>query len=154
MKLFSWFALLIVILIATADAQSLFAQGKEADAVTGIWLNESGKAHIKIFKRGGKYYGKIVWLRDPNDKNGKPKVDKENSEEKLQKKPLLGLEILTGFEYDEDREWDDGDIYDPQNGKTYSCTMTLEENNNILDVRGYVGFSFIGRSQTWTRVKK
>jgi len=145
--------LLALLLFVTAFVLDTWAQSKEADAVVGTWLVEDKKAKIKIYNKGKKYYGKIVWLKEPNDENGKPKVDKENPEESLQGRPLIGLVMLTGFEYDEDNEWEDGDIYDPKNGKTYSCEMTLSEDGKTLDVRGYIGFSFIGRSQTWTRVK-
>lgn len=143
--------LLLLLPFLAAFSLNLYAQSAEADAVVGTWIVEDKKAKIKIYNKGDKYYGKIVWLREPNDENGKPKVDKENPEEKLRTRPLVGLVMLKGFVYDEDNVWEDGDIYDPKNGKTYSCEMTLSEDGNTLDVRGYIGFSFIGRSQTWTR---
>ena len=66
--------------------------------------------------------------------------------------PLLNLQILKDFVYDaEDKEWEDGTIYDPKNGKTYSCYMTLD--GTKLNVRGYVGVSMIGRTSVWTRVQ-
>jgi len=65
---------------------------------------------------------------------------------------LLGLQILKNFVYDaQDKEWEDGTIYDPKNGKTYSCIMTLSGNN--LNVRGYVGISMLGRTGVWTKVQ-
>ncbi len=143
----------VLFLFLTAFAMNVYAQSSEADAVVGTWLVEDKKAKIKIYNKGEKYHGKIIWLKEPNDKNGKPKVDKENPEEGLRGRPLVGLVMLTGFVYDEDNVWEDGDIYDPKNGKTYSCEMTLSTDGKTLDVRGYIGFSFIGRSQTWTRVE-
>ena len=130
-----------------------FAQISEADAVIGTWLVQDKKATVDIFKRGQKYFGKISWLKEPNNEQGKPKVDKENSEEKLRGRPILGLEMLRDFEYDEDYVWEDGEIYDPKNGKTYSCKMTLSPDGRTLDVRGYIGISLIGRTQIWTRQK-
>ncbi|MEY4316157.1 MAG: hypothetical protein RI977_1534 [Bacteroidota bacterium] len=117
----------------------------EGDAIIGKWLNQEGTSHIKIFKAtngsfAGKFYGSIVWLKEPL-KNGKPKVDDLNN-----------LQILKDFVYDaEDKEWEDGTIYDPKNGKTYSCYMTLD--GTKLNVRGYVGVSMIGRTSVWTRVQ-
>lgn len=143
--------LLLLLPFCVAFSMNLYAQSGEADAVVGTWLVEDKKAKIKIYNKGDSYYGKIIWLREPSDKNGKPKRDKENPEEKLRSRPLVGLVMLSGFVYDEDNVWEDGDIYDPKNGKTYSCEMTLSEDGKTLDVRGYIGFSFIGRSQTWTR---
>lgn len=128
------------------------AQQGEMKAVTGTWLVEDGAAKVKIEERGGKFFGKIVWLRDPKEKDGTNKHDKNNPEEKLRSKPLIGLEMLTNFEYDEDFVWEDGEIYDPKNGKTYSCKMTLSDDKKTLDVRGYIGISLIGRTQIWTRV--
>lgn len=58
--------------------------------------------------------------------------------------------MLTGFRFDGDDEWKDGDIYDPESGKTYSCYLSLKD-NNTLKVRGYIGVSLFGRSETWTR---
>ncbi len=131
----------------------VFAQVKAND-ILGVWLNEDKDANIKIEKTDGKFYGKIIWLRDPIDEDtGKPKKDKENSDEELRSRPVLGLEILTGFVFDDD-EWEDGDIYDPKNGKTYSCYMKFnDDNKNELKVRGYIGFSLLGRTTYWTRVE-
>ena len=143
--------LLLPFLFATTVEAA--AQAGESDLVTGTWLVQDKNARVQIYGKNGKYYGKIVWLAEPNDENGNPKVDRENPEESLRSRPLLGLVMLRDFEYDGDREWDDGEIYDPKNGKTYSCTMTLKEDGKTLDVRGYIGFSFIGRTQTWTRVE-
>jgi uncharacterized protein (DUF2147 family) len=52
--------------------------------------------------------------------------------------------------YKGDNVWDDGKIYDPKNGSTYDCTITMI-NNNTIEVRGYIGISIIGRTDTWTR---
>ena len=93
-------------------------------------------------------------MRDPIDEDtGKPKKDKENSDKELRSRPVLGLEILTGFVFDDD-EWEDGDIYDPKNGKTYSCYMKFnDDTKDELKVRGYIGFSLLGRTTYWTRVE-
>ncbi|SDK20556.1 Uncharacterized conserved protein, DUF2147 family [Catalinimonas alkaloidigena] len=122
------------------------------DAVVGIWKVGSGDAHVQIYKEGSEYFGKIVWLKEPNDENGKPKVDKNNPEEGKRNDPVLGMQMLRHFEYDEDNVWEDGEIYDPKSGKLYSCKMTLVK-PNVLEVRGYIGISLIGRTDTWTRVE-
>jgi len=137
-------------------AASVTTKVGEGEAIVGKWLNQEGTSHIQIFKAtngsfAGKYFGKIVWLKEPL-KNGKPKVDDLNPDPKKQAVPLLGLQILKNFVYDaDDKEWEDGTIYDPKNGKTYSCIMTLSGNN--LNVRGYVGISMLGRTGVWTKVQ-
>jgi uncharacterized protein (DUF2147 family) len=123
-----------------------------ADAVLGVWLTGSGKGHVQIYKQGNQYFGKIVWLKEPNEADGKPKVDKNNPDTKKRSQPIMGLVNLRNFAYDGDDVWEDGKIYDPEAGKDYSCKMTLKD-PNTLDVRGYIGISLIGRTDTWKRVK-
>lgn len=137
-----------LVLLITAVSLSTMAQSK--DAILGKWLNSSGEGQIEIYKKGEKYFGKLAWMKEPNV-NGKPKLDAKNPSTSLQKRPLLNLEILQDFVF-EDGKWTDGKIYDPKSGKTYSCNMTLK-GSDVLNVRGYVGISLLGRSETFRRVK-
>src|SRR6195256_2031344 len=123
-----------VLIILFLAAFSLNALAQKADAILGTWVNPNGQDHILIYKRGSKYFGKLDWIKYPNDEQGKPKTDKNNPDEKLRSQPELGLELLKDFVFDED-VYDDGTIYDPKNGKTYSCKMTLD--GNSLKIRGY-----------------
>lgn len=143
MKQFSFVLLLTLISFAG------LAQNK--DAIIGKWINATGEAHVDITKRGQKYFGKIVWLKDPKDEKGNVKTDLKNPEASLRSKPILGLEILRNFIF-EDGKWTNGKIYDPKSGKTYKCNMTMK-GKDVLNMRGYVGISLIGRSETWKRVK-
>ncbi len=127
------------------------AIAQNADAILGSWANPSGEDHILIYKRGNKYFGKLDWIKMPNDETGKPKTDKNNPDEKLRTRPEWGLELLKDFSFNGDNVYEDGTIYDPKNGKTYSCKMTLE--GTSLKIRGYIGISLFGRSEIWTRVK-
>lgn len=142
-------------LLAYPFAQ-LHAQEVKADDILGVWLNEDKDAHVDIYKDGDKYFGKVVWLKDPiREETGKPKLDRENQDESLRSQPVMGLLLLNNFEFDGDDEWEDGTIYDPKNGKTYKCYMEFDEDDNLdkLKVRGFIGFSMIGRTTYWTRVK-
>ncbi|UOG77012.1 DUF2147 domain-containing protein [Hymenobacter tibetensis] len=131
--------------IGVASAQTL--------SPLGTWTNSEKKATFEIYKCGNKLCGKIVTLTVPNDpKTGKPKTDSMNPDPKLRDRPRLGLVFMQGFEYDDDNKWDDGKIYDPESGKTYSCYMKMNSANS-MEVKGYIGFSMIGKSQAWTRVK-
>jgi uncharacterized protein (DUF2147 family) len=136
---------------------SILVHAQKADAVLGVWKNGEGTGLIQIFKTtSGHYAGKIVWLKEPIDPDtGKPKLDKRNPDETLRNVPTLGLVNLKGFVYNEtDHLWENGTIYDPKNGKEYSCKMEMIK-PNTLEVRGYIGITLFGRTDTWTRqVKK
>jgi uncharacterized protein (DUF2147 family) len=139
--------LLLVIFLLFFVARSV-AQTK-ADDIVGVWLT-GGKepAKIQIYRSGDKYYGKIVWLKYP-EANGMARLDSKNPDKSKQKQQIIGLVILQHFRFD-DNEWNDGKIYDPESGKTYSCHLTLK-GNKTLKVRGYVGVSLLGRTETWIR---
>lgn len=130
---------------------SFTVQQDNPDAIIGSWKNGEGTGIIQIYKNGDKYQGKIIWLKEPNDpETGKPKLDKNHPDEANHKRPVMGLTNMWGFRYTDKNEWTGGKIYDPKNGKTYSCKVAME-NNNTLKVRGYIGVSLIGRTDTWTR---
>lgn len=120
------------------------------DAIIGTWLNASAKGQIQIYKQGNKYYGKLIWLKEPNDEQGHPRLDTKNPNVSLKTKPLIGAIILRDFVFDDD-EWNSGRIYDPQNGKDYKCFLKLK-NDTTLSVRGYIGVSLLGRTEVWTRI--
>ena len=138
-----------LLLLFTAISFSGFTQNK--DAILGKWINSTGEAHVEIAKKGNKYFGKIVWLKETKDDKGIVKTDLKNPDASLKSRPILGLEILKDFVF-AGSKWTDGTIYDPKSGKTYSCNMTLKDNGQ-LNMRGYVGISLIGRSEVWKRVK-
>jgi len=120
--------------------------------VVGVWLTQDKDSKIEISRNDdGTFSGKVIWLKNPL-KDGQPQVDKENPDEALQDRPILGLELLQGFKFDED-EWNSGTIYDPKTGNTYKCYMWFDKDDNTLHVKGYIGISIIGRSVEWTRVK-
>jgi uncharacterized protein (DUF2147 family) len=122
------------------------------DDIIGIWLTRGKEpAKIKIYKSGNEYFGKIIWLKNPLDTAGKPKTDVNNPEENKQSELILGLVILKEFKLNGEGEWKSGNIYDPESGKTYNSYMYLKD-KNTLKVRGYVGFSLLGRTETWTRM--
>ncbi|MBN2173738.1 MAG: DUF2147 domain-containing protein [Bacteroidales bacterium] len=141
--------LLITTFIAWAFMAS--AQDYKADDVLGIWFNEEKDAKIEVYKENNHYFGKIIWLDEPIDpETGKPKLDDENPDEALQSRPVMGLLLVKDFVYDGDGVWEDGEIYDPKSGNTYSCYMKMETVDK-LKVRGFIGISWIGRTTYWTR---
>ena len=147
------FLTLSVILMVSLLIGSLFARqdGKEKDKIIGVWEVGSGKARVKVFAYGEKFAGKIVWLKEPNYPEGGPKVDRNNPDESLRTKPLLGFTNLTGFEAKGNGKYEGGTIYDPENGSTYNCIIEMKD-DNTLEVRGYIGVALFGRTDVWKRV--
>lgn len=139
------FSFALFLIFGTSKA---FAQN--ADAIIGKWYNTEKDAQVEITKENGKYSGKIVWLAEPTE-NGKPKVDKNNSDKSKRTRPIMGMKLLNGFEFSKG-VWEDGTIYDPKNGKTYSCIIKMKD-DKTLEVRGYIGISFVGRTVKWTKVQ-
>jgi uncharacterized protein (DUF2147 family) len=105
---------------------------------------------VEIFKENGKYSGKITWLEEPTE-NGKPILDANNTDKSKRDREILGMKLLQDFEF-KGGTWENGTIYDPTNGKTYSCTLK-KKNNNTLEVRGFIGISLVGRTVEWTKAK-
>jgi len=136
-----------MMLVMVFTSVAIFAQ---SDPIIGKWQNPSGEGRIEIYKKGDKYYGKLYWLKEPNDVHGNLKKDVKNPEKSLQSRQIQGLEILTNFSKD-GNSFVDGKIYDPKSGKTYSCKMTLQGTDK-LDIRGYVGVSLFGRTETWKKI--
>lgn len=142
---------LMILLLTMWSGMTAFAQMHKADDIVGTWLNQEATGKITLYKENGKYFGKLVWLREPNDKvTGLPRTDIENPDEKLKKRPLIGLVNMKDFSFDGKEEWSGGTIYDPKNGKTYKCYIQFESPSK-LKVRGYVGVSLLGRNTYWTK---
>ncbi len=126
------------------------------DAIVGQWKtidDETGKPKsiIEVFEKDGAYNGKIVKLfREPNEDQN-PKCDKCSGDKKDQLG--LGMQNLNGLKKDSDTHWSGGEILDPKNGKTYSCKADVVDGGKKLKLRGFIGFSLIGRTQTWERVE-
>jgi uncharacterized protein (DUF2147 family) len=136
MKKLTFIAALILVHLSLQD----FAQSQ----ILGRWLSEDKKGITEIFGQNNKFYGKIVWVKPDKDIQT---TDIENPDKNKCSQPLINLVILKDFIYS-DNEWKNGTVYDPANGKTYTCTMKLL-NNNTLRVRGYWGPFY--RTEIWSR---
>jgi len=129
-------------------AGSAFAQASPA----GTWKtidDNTGKqkGEVTIVDNGGTFSGKVSKILVPGDEN--KTCTKCTDDRKDQ--PIKGLTILTGLKADGNNNWDGGQILDPENGKVYSAKMSLSEDGQKLNVRGFLGISLLGRTQTWIR---
>jgi len=136
--------------IALVFGLATLGTSANANEAKGLWLTESKKAHVKIYDCASKLCGKIVWLKEPNDKDGNPKVDVNNSDASKRSEPLMGSNMISGMAKASSVLWNDGEIYNAEDGKTYASKMELK-NEKTLKVSGCV-FIFC-KTQTWQRVE-
>lgn len=125
----------------------------QTQTIFGKWHStseETGEVDsvIEVYKKNGKAFAKVIEIKNPKRKNAI--CDLCTGENK--NKPILGLNILTGLEKNGE-EWSGGKILDPRSGKIYKCYIKLE-NENKLKIRGYIGFSLIGKTAYWTRTSE
>lgn len=141
----------VIFVLAAIFGMQTIAKAQN-DKILGIWYNEKKDAKIKVYKQGGAYYGKIIWLKNnKNDDGTSPKVDGKNPDPKLRKRTIVGTNIMIALKWDEsDKEYNGGEIYDPRGGSTYSL-FAVFKNDKTLFLKGYVGFSVFGRSTLWTK---
>ncbi len=124
----------------------------ERQQIEGEWVTidddtKKEKSIVLLSIKNGVLSGKVVKLLNPD-----PKKPKTCDKCKGDRKNLMieGMEILRGMTY-EDGEWSGGKILDPSTGKEYKCNMSLDDQGKQLKVRGYIGFSLIGRTQYWKK---
>ena len=130
-----------------AMSTTVQVKSNPANAVLGLWTTPNDKSRVHIYKTAdGTYNGRIVWLKQPDypadfhNKSlaGKPKVDIHNPKKNLRSRPVMDMDVLTGFKYSpSNHDWRKGKCYDPEEGKTYTCRMRLKGDQTEM-VRGYV----------------
>lgn len=132
--------------IGVAQSQDIVGKWKTIDDET-----KKAKSVVEIYKgKDGLYYGKIIKLFPAPGEDPNPKCTACSGD--LYNKPVIGMEIIKKMKKVDKNTWDDGTILDPGNGNKYDCKMYIEKGN--LVVRGYLGWSLIGRSQTWLPYKE
>ncbi len=142
-----WLSAMTAGLLATpvawaADLASPVGEWRTIDDAT-----HEPKAVVRIFEQGGALYGVVEksLVATPMRKTCDQCTDDRKG------RPILGMDIIRGLRRDGD-QWDGGTILDPLEGKTYKCKISLQPGGQRLDVRGYLGISLLGRTQTWERV--
>ena len=134
--------LLLLVFAFLSIASQGYAQ-TGPDKILGFYWSPKKDAKIEVYKKGDRYFGKSVWVATS-------KKDVENPDRHLRQRDLLGVNLLTNFSYD-DGDYSGGEVYDPANGKTYSCKISFTGQN--LKVRGYIGISLFGRTEIFERIK-
>ena len=154
-------ALAVASLVTTASAQTPPAgpsvqtpSPPQTQAVppgfTGVWLDDTGDGAIEIAPCGERLCGRIVWLKAPNDKAGRPLTDGYNPEATKRKRPICGLPVIGDLKRQTNGAWDAGWIYDPKEGKSYDVELKLRSSDR-LQVTGYLGTKFFSETFIWNR---
>ncbi len=141
----------IFVVLTLLVAYSTIYSQSETDAITGVWLNHLGNAKIEIFKRNGKFFGKIMWLDIPNGRDINLAKDKNNPDPSLRSRDILGLVMLSDLVY-VNGVWIDGKIYSPEKGQTVDCTLEITNDNQTIFVKASKGL--LSKTLKWKRVDK
>lgn len=141
-------AILLGLAVQLAPAS---VQGQAAQGISGLWLDHGGKAAIEVKGCGGEMCGNIVWLKDPLDPRGKPWTDMLNPDKAKRKQPVCGLQIIGGLKPGSNGSWQDGWIYDPEEGKNFNVELSLSD-TNTLKVFGYAGVRLLSETMHWKRM--
>ncbi len=138
----TFLTLVLLLVCISINAQTIFGKWNSTNDDTG-----EVDSVIEVYKKNGKAYAKVIEIKDANRQNAVCNLCEGSNKNK----PILGLNILTGLQQDDD-EWSGGTILDPRNGKTYKCYIQLVAPNK-LKLRGYLGVSLFGKTAYWTRAK-
>jgi len=131
-----------------ALALTVIGPARAADPL-GTWLTGDKKGKVKIVNCGGAICGNLVWLAEPNDGDGKPRTDENNSDASLRTRPLLGIPIVLNMAAAGGDKWE-GKVYNSRDGGTYSGSFTITGPTSA-DLKGCVAGGLICKTESWTR---
>jgi uncharacterized protein (DUF2147 family) len=142
----NWSRIAAVILTAFGLLQAAPASADPA----GTWLTEAGRSRVRVAACGSALCGTVVWLKEPTEPDGRPKLDKNNAEASKRTRPLVGVQILLGAKPAGPSKWT-GQVYNAEDGKTYDGTLT-EVSPTSVKLEGCALGGLICKSQNWTRI--
>lgn len=136
-----------LLLIASSDGE---AQGPQT--IAGVWLDDTGQGAVEVYPCGDKMCGKLVWMKAPLDKSGKPQADVLNPDQTKRQRPVCGIQIIGNLKRQANGSWDQGWIYDPKVGKSYDVEIKATRPDR-LNVTGYIGTKLLSETFVWTRAQ-
>lgn len=158
-----WRRLAIVSAVAGALSATLSTAGAQmggpgamgpsthaAGGYSGVWYDDTGQGAVEIGTCRDRLCGRIVWLREPVDKAGRPLTDGLNSDPARRQRPICGLAVIGDLKRQSSGVWDEGWIYDPKQGKQFDVELKLRA-ADALQVTGYLGFKFLSETFVWRR---
>ena len=137
----------LILFIATFSSMFGLAQNK-GDLIVGKWITDNGDSQIEFYQKEGKYYGKIIWLKEPLKPDGTAKTDIKNPNPAMRNSSIMGLVIVSELEF-KNGQFVNGKIYSPKEGKTLDCAI-LSENERELKIT--ISKSLFSTSRIWKRL--
>lgn len=122
--------------------------------ITGRWMSTENNLEVEVFRTGNEFKARVIWFDDSDDKSRPMNIrcDIKNPDKQLQKRKLIGLEVMDGLVYNENNDdWEDGRIYDASSGKNWNANAWIMEDGN-LKVRGYWHLKCLGQNIFFKRV--
>jgi uncharacterized protein (DUF2147 family) len=135
---------------ALAQQQPRSATPPAIAGPTGLWIDHTGRGAVEITQCAEALCGRIVWLKEPNDKTGQPLRDVKNEDASRRVQTICGLQILGNLRLQSDGSWDKGWIYDPEQGERFDVELRLRT-PELLQVKGYKGLKFLSETYQWKR---
>ena len=123
------------------------------ESLDGLWMDSDGEVILEIGPCGTARCGKVAWLKQPLGPDGHPLRDYHNPNPELQKRPVCGLQVVSGFKKQGNATWGDGTVYVSDQGMSYSGYAEVLSPTQVK-VTGYVGLTIFGASEIWTKVTK
>jgi uncharacterized protein (DUF2147 family) len=117
------------------------------DGILGTWLTDGGDSKVEVTRSGSRYAGRIVWLKE-TERDGKPVRDANNSDAALRDRPVMGLEVLSGFIYASNGVWSGGTAYAPRKGRSFPAELSVTRDGR-LDIK--VKDGIFSKHLYWTR---
>jgi uncharacterized protein (DUF2147 family) len=138
----------LALFIASGPVSAQTQQPQFAEA--GVWYDDTGRGAVELVPCGQKLCGRIVWLKEEVNAEGKPLVDRYNPNPARRTTPICGLQVVGDAQKLSDGTWDQGWIYDPKTGSSYNVALSLQKPDQ-LKVTGYKGIKLLSKSFMWTR---
>ncbi len=143
--------MLILIFILSQLCFAIESNTYVPDQINGVWLTDAKDAKVQVYRVGSIYYGKIIWLKNNTNPEGKPLLDNYHPNPKFRNRTRVNVVALSGLTFQGDNKFENGILYYPTNGQTYRCSATLL-NHNELELRIYFGVKLLGKTTVFTRV--
>ncbi len=131
---------------------NMLAASSDSTAIYGYWLNDDENTIVEIYAVEGEIFGKIVWMDSSENPNDNPLLDVRNKDVNLRNRPIVGINVLSGFEY-VNGVWRKGKVYHYKNGHSYNAKLKIDNDGNLLWTGYYGILVFLSKTRKWFRIE-